>query len=68
MRGKVAKELRRVIYGDDYVTGVDGRGYVRGGNGQIMADDNRQHYQKAKKIWHTNRPLFKEGVANAVGV
>ena len=64
MRGKVAKKLRRVIYKKDYVTGVNGRNYIRGNDGQVMADNNRQLYKKAKKIWSTNRDILEEGIAN----
>ena len=64
MRGKVAKKLRRIIYGKDYVTGVNGRNQACGNDGQVMADDNRLRYKKAKKIWSTNRDIIEEWIAN----
>ena len=46
MRGKKAKELRRVIY-DDYSFRF--RQYYIGLHGGIQADQRRKAYQKAKR-------------------
>jgi hypothetical protein len=49
LRGKKAKRLRRLLYGD-YVSGPNGRRYqYNTATGQIVSDPLRQQYQRLKK-------------------
>lgn len=51
MRGKVAKRIRRSVYGDD---SPRARTYLRDkSTGTIIAGTKRGLYQKAKKAWTT---------------
>lgn len=53
MRGKVAKLIRKVVYGDEFSFRYrQYRRFIR--TGAVIADDKRQLYQKFKKA-HTNR-------------
>ena len=46
MRGVKAKRIRRAMYGDQ---AHRNRRYQKLGNGQVVADQDRRMYQKAKK-------------------
>lgn len=51
MRGKVAKGLRDLVYGDH---SLKVREYRKGMNGQIVAVGHRRKYQLAKKDFKVN--------------
>ncbi len=47
MRNKLAKAIRKSVYGD---YSLKGRKYQRMSNGEIRADPKRQIYQRLKKM------------------
>ena len=51
MNGRLAKELRRLIYGE---TPFDHRIYTKEGN-QVFADERRHRYQLAKRAFKKKR-------------
>ena len=51
MRGKIAKLIRKEVYGDDSPRGVE-KVLRHRKTGQIIKDEKRRHYQKTKKNYH----------------
>ncbi len=49
MRGTRAKQIRKLIYGD---MSLKVRQYYTYPNGQVIRDDTRRQYQKAKEVYY----------------
>lgn len=54
MRGKIAKLIRKKIYGDDSPKGVE-KIFKHKVTNQIIKDDQRRHYKKSKKRYHQTK-------------
>lgn len=57
MRNKVAKLLRRTVYGDFSLRGR--KYFIDYKKGMVVADDKRRDYQKMKKDWKIRKEELK---------
>lgn len=53
MSGKRAKAIRRAIYGQEYSPRARAYRRVKAEHDQIVADDRRRAYQRAKREWRS---------------
>jgi len=61
MNGRIAKRIRRYVYGD---RSLKDRTYVRLSNGQIISDKYRNTYLKIKKAYKLNHNKWKGEIKN----
>ena len=64
MRGKRAKQIRKLVYGDYSPRFRKYEGFMwESGSTSVVADKRRRVYQAIKRLYYKNRGLVLKGIA-----